>query len=96
MKTGTHTRRLRRHALGAASLMVLAGGMMAAPAWAQVPPNQAAQDASSDPATVQTPAPPAEQVDEGATRDIIVTGSRITTGGFTAPTPTTNPSHSPS
>ncbi|WP_156361057.1 TonB-dependent receptor domain-containing protein [Sphingomonas sp. Leaf257] len=89
MKTGTHTRRLRRHALGAASLMVLAGGMMAAPAWAQVPPNQAAQDASSDPATVQTPAPPAEQVDEGATRDIIVTGSRITTGGFTAPTPTT-------
>ncbi len=26
MKTGTHTRRLRRRALGAASLMVLAGG----------------------------------------------------------------------
>ncbi len=55
MKTGTHTRRLRRHALGAASLMVLAGGMMSAPAWAQVSPNQAAQDAPSDPAPAPRP-----------------------------------------
>ncbi len=73
-------------------------GVLPLPALAQLPPSEApAADAS--PATLPDTAPdtaPATGTGqaEGAgedtlSRDIVVTGSRIATGGFTAPTPTT-------
>ena len=52
MKTGTYARRLRHRALGAASLAVIATGMMAAPAWAQTASDQGAQSTPVAQATV--------------------------------------------
>lgn len=69
-----------RHLTGA-SLAVMAS--MALAGMAQ------AQDAAAPPAPAA--APQAQTEDAGAPRsaDIVVTGSRITTSGFNAPTPTT-------
>ncbi|MDF0489582.1 TonB-dependent receptor [Sphingomonas sp. H39-1-10] len=56
------------------------------PAFAQAPAQSAPEPAAEAPATLdaQTPAQ-----SDSAARDIVVTGSRIATRGFTAPTPTT-------
>ena len=71
-------RALRTKALPAASLMALTMGLFVAPV--------AAQTAAADPAAApSTAAPAANQTNEA---EIIVTGSRITTSGFQAPTPT--------
>lgn len=69
--------RLRTLATGVALVAVAA----AAPAWAEPQDTPAATLAQA-----QLPEPPASSVE--ATRDVIVTGSRIRTSGFTAPTPT--------
>jgi len=71
-------RAVRTKALPAASLMALTMGLFVAPV--------AAQTAAADPAAApSTAAPAANQTNEA---EIIVTGSRITTSGFQAPTPT--------
>ncbi|WP_315760963.1 TonB-dependent receptor plug domain-containing protein [Sphingomonas sp. Y38-1Y] len=68
--------------LGTASFAALAVCMIAAPAYAQ----DAAAPAPAEPQAL----PPAEQTDNsGAAQDIVVTGSRIQSSGFNAPTPTT-------
>ena len=70
---------------GSASIMALMVSL-ATPASAQTAPE-------STPAPVATPAPAVPQQpvasDPAETRDIIVTGSRIQSSGYTAPTPTT-------
>ncbi|WP_425530310.1 TonB-dependent receptor plug domain-containing protein [Sphingomonas longa] len=70
--------------------------MIASPASAQLPATQAQEQSGAAAATaadtVITTASPQDTVadpEAGAAQDIIVTGSRITTGGYTAPTPTT-------
>ncbi len=70
----------RRTAFLTASLASLMAIAIAAPAEAQTTPA-----APPPPATL--PADTADTADNTA-KDIVVTGSRITTGGFTAPTPT--------
>lgn len=72
--------------LTGASIAVLAGLALGNPAFAQdaaqeTPPSAPSSDTVESPATQADPA-------QGE-REIIVTGTRITTSGFTAPTPTT-------
>ncbi len=88
--------RLGRWRFGAVSSAAIATCLIASPVFAQLPPTQAQEQsgsaASTTPDTVITTASPQDTVAEpeaGAAQDIIVTGSRITTGGYTAPTPTT-------
>ena len=69
---------------GAAALIAIAA---ATPAQAQTAAPQASPPVVSLPSTQS--AEPAAQPDDAATKDIVVTGSRITASGFTAPTPTT-------
>ncbi|WP_343525394.1 TonB-dependent receptor [Sphingomonas sp.] len=94
MKTlGLRARRPRQDSIAAASLAVLAICLASTPAWAQTTPAPAqtpVEPGQATPVEGQGSLPPGTEDDGGATtRDIIVTGSRITTGGFTAPTPTT-------
>ena len=71
--------------VGTSGLAALATALAFTPAYAQTTPTQ--QD-SADP--VEPSAPAAEQSDSAApATGIVVTGTRITTSGFTAPTPTT-------
>jgi outer membrane receptor protein involved in Fe transport len=101
---GDIVRPARMNRFGAASLAVVAACIAALPAHAQLPgmaiaaqataPDQAAQGETlppTPPGTIAstTPSAAAADADTGASQDIVVTGSRITTGGFTAPTPTT-------
>ncbi|WP_267393420.1 MULTISPECIES: TonB-dependent receptor [unclassified Sphingomonas] len=94
--------RPRRHILLGASLAPLIAAVLALPAAAQTTPPVAANGLpttteTADPAAPdQMTAPATLQTDQAAetTRaaggpDIIVTGSRITSSGFSAPTPTT-------
>jgi outer membrane receptor protein involved in Fe transport len=63
------------------SLIALAGALTSASAWAQTTPAEAQQD---------VPAPaPSDADQESQAGEIIVTGTRILSSGFTAPTPTT-------
>lgn len=72
-----NTRSMLRQSAAASAIMLAA---IAGPAWAQ-----------AEPAAPAAPAPQEEepQAAEPAVADIVVTGSRITRSGFTAPTPTT-------
>lgn len=72
------TRRGRRRTLATGAALIAI--TVAAPAWA-------GQTAASAPPLAQSPPAPSTASDEAA-RDIVVTGSRIRTSGFTAPTPT--------
>ena len=88
--------RLGRWRFGAVSSAAIATCLIASPVFAQLPPTQAQEQsgttAPTAPGMVITTASPQDTIAEpeaGAAQDIIVTGSRITTGGFTAPTPTT-------
>jgi len=91
-------RTLRTHRLqiGATSFMAIAACLHAVPALAQAQEVPAASSPVAPEGTITTAAPqqitPAASdpaAGEPASTDIVVTGSRITTGGFTAPTPTT-------
>ena len=80
----------RRAALLGTSLAAILAATLALPAAAQDvgPPADQSMEAPAAPGTsLQSNAP--DQADGGAASDIIVTGSRITSSGFTAPTPTT-------
>ncbi|MBM6577932.1 TonB-dependent receptor [Microvirga sp. SRT01] len=88
--------RFRRWRLGAVSSAAITTCLIASPASAQLPATQAQEQSGAAAATaadtVITTASPQDTVadpEAGAAQDIIVTGSRITTGGYTAPTPTT-------
>jgi len=59
------------------------------PAFAQAPAQPAPQAAADAPATLPADTPAQAPSDAAAASDIVVTGSRIATRGFTAPTPTT-------
>lgn len=75
--------RFRLAAVSAATLVACLAG---APAYAQVPPAEPVQaQPAPDPAAQGLP----ETATEAQTSDIVVTGSRITASGFSAPTPTT-------
>jgi outer membrane receptor protein involved in Fe transport len=66
-------------------LAALATALMFSPAYAQTAPAQQDSAAQQEPAT-----PAADQpADTSSATGIVVTGTRITTSGFTAPTPTT-------
>jgi iron complex outermembrane receptor protein len=94
--------RSRRHTLLAASLAPLIAAVMVLPAVAQTTPpvaadgvpttvqtaDPAAPDQTTAPATLQTDQP-AETTRVPGGPDIVVTGTRITASGYTAPTPTT-------
>ena len=75
--------RLRGLICGSTSLAALVLSLAATPALAQT-----AAPAPADAALPQTATAPADD-DTSSTRDIIVTGSRIQSSGYTAPTPTT-------
>jgi iron complex outermembrane recepter protein len=72
-------------------------GLMPLPALAQLPPAETIAPAEAPPAQPpQADAAPPSEADPAATpaegaagEDVVVTGSRIAVGGFTAPTPTT-------
>jgi iron complex outermembrane recepter protein len=97
LKRVTTYRKLLRGASVAA--MAATAGLMPASAWAQVPPSDA--PTASDPAAPTAPlqadpanrsAPIADEAGDEGTQgrgDVVVTGSRIAAGGFSAPTPTT-------
>ncbi|WP_242183606.1 TonB-dependent receptor [Sphingomonas sp. CARO-RG-8B-R24-01] len=74
----------RRVALLGASLASLMAVALAVPAAAQTAPTPAPDQSTAAPAPLPSDAPAAKADD-----DIVVTGSRITASGFTAPTPTT-------
>jgi iron complex outermembrane receptor protein len=74
--------RRSRSALLGASLASLMAVAIASPALAQTAP------AAQPPAPPQATLPAETPTAEADAQDIVVTGSRITTGGFTAPTPT--------
>ncbi len=80
----------RRAALLGTSLAAILVATLALPAAAQDvgPPADQSTEAPAAPGTsLQSNA--ADQADSGGGSDIVVTGSRITSSGFTAPTPTT-------
>ena len=83
--SGRATSRRRRRLLGA-SLAPLIAATLALPAVAQTQPPVAAGEV---PAPVQAEPAAAGPATEPRAADIIVTGSRITSSGFNAPTPTT-------
>ncbi len=99
MKALIEGRRARMRTGVAVIALIAAGG---APSLAQAQSAPAGQEAGAAttppevPAQLQTtagstarPDQASPAADEGGAQDVIVTGSRITTGGFTAPTPTT-------
>ncbi|WP_420140657.1 TonB-dependent receptor plug domain-containing protein, partial [Sphingomonas sp.] len=84
----------RRWALATVSMAALTVSVLASPAMAQTAPATPAPAApapGSDPAIAEpAPTPPAaNEAPAASSGDIIVTGSRITSSGFSAPTPTT-------
>ncbi|WP_243645622.1 TonB-dependent receptor [Sphingomonas sp. PP-CE-1G-424] len=97
MAIGSRTLRARGRQIGATSLMAMAACMLSMPAWAQAQggsaaPSPVAPDGTVTTAVPQQIAPAASDpatAEPASSADIVVTGSRITTGGFTAPTPTT-------
>jgi len=100
MELVTHDRRLSRSLFGSAtSMAVLATALLCAPAIAQtVPPATPAPATTATPAPTEAPAAtpqslPADAADAerspASASDIVVTGTRITSSGFNAPTPTT-------
>jgi outer membrane receptor protein involved in Fe transport len=80
---------LRSRALRSASVAVIVGGLMSGAAYAQTPATAAPADAAAAPAAPAAAAAPAAEAGASRDGDIIVTGSRIVSSGFNAPTPTT-------
>ncbi|MCP8890916.1 TonB-dependent receptor domain-containing protein [Sphingomonas faeni] len=86
------TQALRDAIRGSSSAAALIIASCASAAFAQTAPVSAVEPQAAAPQTDATPAPTAvaePALNDPETRDIIVTGSRIQTSGFTAPTPTT-------
>ena len=78
-----------RRRLAAASLAAIAVATLAMPAAAQTSPADQAPTAQATAADAPQSLPAEQETQQPATgADIIVTGSRITTSGFNAPTPT--------
>jgi len=81
------TRQRRTLIAGSSSIAALILSLYAAPSFAQAAPAQTTDTVASAEPVAETPK--AAEPEAVRTADIIVTGSRIQSSGFTAPTPTT-------
>ncbi|RKE44669.1 MULTISPECIES: TonB-dependent receptor [unclassified Sphingomonas] len=81
------TRQRRTLIAGSSSIAALILSLYAAPSFAQAAPAQTTDTVTAPEPLAETPRP--AEPEAVRTADIIVTGSRIQSSGFTAPTPTT-------